>query len=168
MKQANEGYDMSVKRYVAADMRQALKQIREELGPDAVILSNRRIEGGVEIITSTEYFTETAVAAPATSPLPSRQLADNIIDRTGENRTGKNRFLEDSFPDDKVELNSVYTARGRFEQAAVNNTAAPSSSTGNQAAAGANTAVNQSAMSQPHAQAQFADAPTIARRSFRS
>lgn len=43
---------MSVKRYVAEDMRQALKQIRDELGPDAIILSNRRIEGGVEILTS--------------------------------------------------------------------------------------------------------------------
>ena len=41
---------MSVKRYVAEDMRQALKQIREELGPDAIILSNRRIDGGVEIL----------------------------------------------------------------------------------------------------------------------
>jgi flagellar biosynthesis protein FlhF len=43
---------MSVKRYVAEDMRQALKQIREELGPDAIILSNKRVDGGVEILTT--------------------------------------------------------------------------------------------------------------------
>lgn len=59
---------MSVKRYVAEDMRQALKQIREELGPDAIILSNRRIEGGVEILTSLDANVdfESAEQAPGT------------------------------------------------------------------------------------------------------
>lgn len=50
-----ESSKMQIRRYVADDMRQALKQIREELGPDAVILSNKRIPGGVEILTSPEY-----------------------------------------------------------------------------------------------------------------
>ena len=46
---------MKVKRYVAKDMRQALKQVRDELGPEAVILSNRRVKRGVEILASLEY-----------------------------------------------------------------------------------------------------------------
>lgn len=50
-----ESSRMQVKRYVAEDMRQALKLIREELGPDAVILSNKRIPGGVEILTTQDY-----------------------------------------------------------------------------------------------------------------
>ena len=49
---------MNVKRYVAADMRQALKKVREELGPDAVILSNRRVNAGIEILASLEYDPE--------------------------------------------------------------------------------------------------------------
>lgn len=46
---------MKIKRFVAATMRQALAQVREEQGPDAVILSNRRIDGGIELITAVDY-----------------------------------------------------------------------------------------------------------------
>ena len=47
---------MRIKRYVAATMREVLAQVREEQGPDAVILSNRRSEGGgVELITAIDY-----------------------------------------------------------------------------------------------------------------
>ncbi len=46
---------MKMKRYFAADARQALREVREEQGPDAVILSNRRVAGGVEIIAAIDY-----------------------------------------------------------------------------------------------------------------
>ncbi len=46
---------MKMKRYFAADSRQALRELREDQGPDAVILSNRRVNGGVEIITALDY-----------------------------------------------------------------------------------------------------------------
>jgi flagellar biosynthesis protein FlhF len=41
---------MSVKRYFAVTAREALRQIRKELGESAVILSNRKVEGGIEIM----------------------------------------------------------------------------------------------------------------------
>lgn len=40
---------MQVKRFFAADMRIAMKMIRDELGADAVITGNRRVAGGVEL-----------------------------------------------------------------------------------------------------------------------
>ena len=46
---------MKMKRYFAADSRQALRDLRDEQGPDAVILSNRRVNGGVEIIAAMDY-----------------------------------------------------------------------------------------------------------------
>src|SRR5690606_38317656 len=46
---------MKIKRFVAADMRTALRMVRAEHGPDAVILSNRRIEEGVEIVAASNY-----------------------------------------------------------------------------------------------------------------
>ena len=46
---------MKIKRFVAADMRTALRMVRTEHGPDAVILSNRRIEEGVEIVAASNY-----------------------------------------------------------------------------------------------------------------
>lgn len=46
---------MKIKRYFAPDMRQAIRKVREEQGPDAVILSNRRVNGGIEIIAALDY-----------------------------------------------------------------------------------------------------------------
>lgn len=45
---------MKMKRYLAADMRSALKAIREEQGPDAVILSNRATSQGVEVCAAVD------------------------------------------------------------------------------------------------------------------
>ena len=44
---------MQVKRFVAADMRRALELVRQELGPDAIILSSGRVPEGVELLTTT-------------------------------------------------------------------------------------------------------------------
>ncbi|MEQ6342105.1 MAG: flagellar biosynthesis protein FlhF [Gammaproteobacteria bacterium] len=46
---------MKMKRFFAPDIRQAIRKVRDELGPDAVILSNRRVEGGVEIVSAIDY-----------------------------------------------------------------------------------------------------------------
>ncbi|MEO7053037.1 MAG: flagellar biosynthesis protein FlhF [Rhodanobacter sp.] len=46
---------MKIKRFVAIDMRQAMREVREEQGPDAVILSTRRIPEGIEIIAALDY-----------------------------------------------------------------------------------------------------------------
>jgi len=46
---------MKIKRYVAADMRQALKLVRDEQGPDAVILSTRHLDEGLELIAAVDY-----------------------------------------------------------------------------------------------------------------
>ena len=46
---------MKIKRFHAADVRQAIKEVRDVLGPDAVILSNTRVDGGIEIVAATDY-----------------------------------------------------------------------------------------------------------------
>lgn len=46
---------MKIKRFVASDMRQAMQRVREEQGPDAVILSSRRTDEGIEIIAAIDY-----------------------------------------------------------------------------------------------------------------
>ncbi|WP_404361832.1 flagellar biosynthesis protein FlhF [Marinobacter sp.] len=46
---------MKVKRFFAPSMAEALKRVREQMGADAVILSNRRVDGGVEIVTALDY-----------------------------------------------------------------------------------------------------------------
>lgn len=61
---------MKMKRFFAATMREAIAQVRAEQGPDAVILSNKRVEGGVEIITAIDYdesLVQQALGSPARS-----------------------------------------------------------------------------------------------------
>ena len=45
---------MKIRRFVARDMRTALTQIKEELGADAVIMSNKKIPEGVELMAAVD------------------------------------------------------------------------------------------------------------------
>lgn len=49
---------MKIKRFFAPDMRQAIRLVRDEQGPDAVILSTRSTAGGVEIVAAVDYDAE--------------------------------------------------------------------------------------------------------------
>ncbi len=46
---------MKIKRFFAPDIRQAMKMVKEELGSDAVIMSNRSVDGGVEIVAARDF-----------------------------------------------------------------------------------------------------------------
>ncbi|MEO1328002.1 MAG: flagellar biosynthesis protein FlhF, partial [Pseudomonadota bacterium] len=46
---------MKIKRFLAPNMREALKAVRTEQGPEAVILSNRRVGDYVEVIAALDY-----------------------------------------------------------------------------------------------------------------
>lgn len=46
---------MQVKRFVADDMRTVMRIVKEEMGADAVILSNRVVDGKVEILAARDY-----------------------------------------------------------------------------------------------------------------
>ncbi|MEF9673706.1 flagellar biosynthesis protein FlhF [Pseudomonas sp. MWU13-2100] len=64
---------MQVKRFFAADMRQAMKLVRDELGSDAAIIGNRRIAGGVELTAALDY------KLSALSPrVPNMELEDEL------------------------------------------------------------------------------------------
>src|ERR1700732_4030471 len=62
--------EMKIKRYMAASMRAALAQVRAEQGPDAVILSSRRVEEGIEVIAAVDYD-EALFAAATLKPPPA-------------------------------------------------------------------------------------------------
>lgn len=46
---------MKIKRYLDKDMRHVLQRVRDDQGPDAVILSNRRVDEGIEVIAALDY-----------------------------------------------------------------------------------------------------------------
>lgn len=78
---------MKIKRFVAPDMRQAMREVREEQGADAVILSTRRFEDGVEIIAAVDYD-EALVreAARHGAPLPEAAKAPAAAAEATERR----------------------------------------------------------------------------------
>jgi flagellar biosynthesis protein FlhF len=51
---------MKIKHYRAPDMHTALRQVRDAQGPDAVILSSRRIQDGVEVVAAVDYDSDVA------------------------------------------------------------------------------------------------------------
>ena len=54
-------------------MRQALRQVRDAQGPDAVILSSRRIAGGVEVVAAVDYDGEDAATEQLTGSVPAQE-----------------------------------------------------------------------------------------------
>lgn len=56
---------MNIKRYAAADMRTAIRRIRDELGADAVIVSSQQTEDGVEVVAAMDYEMQTEEVFPA-------------------------------------------------------------------------------------------------------
>ncbi len=66
---------MKIKRFLAPDIRQALQQVKETLGADAVILSNRKTEQGVEIIATCDFDLETVTSAKP-EPRPPETAAE--------------------------------------------------------------------------------------------
>ncbi len=57
---------MKIKRFVAKDMRTALTEVKEFLGPDAIILSNKKVAGGVEIVAAVD---------PEAAPVKAKEAA---------------------------------------------------------------------------------------------
>ncbi|GAA6130611.1 flagellar biosynthesis protein FlhF [Halopseudomonas sabulinigri] len=80
---------MKVKRFFAADMRQAMKLVRDELGADASIIANRRVAGGVELTAALDY-----VAPRITPPTPGldqelKKTQERIVAARAELEVGK-------------------------------------------------------------------------------
>ncbi|EED27227.1 flagellar biosynthesis protein FlhF [Vibrio sp. 16] len=96
---------MKIKRFFAKDMRTALLQVKGELGDDAVIMSNKKVAGGVEIVAAVDsdgstnrpannsYGSSPRHAprqAPATIPTPSkRQLEDDRVTLQAHSDSGR-------------------------------------------------------------------------------
>ncbi|MCL7752006.1 flagellar biosynthesis protein FlhF [Guyparkeria hydrothermalis] len=62
---------MKIKRIIASDMREAMRQVRRVFGDEAVILSNKPVSGGVEVIAAMD-FDEKAIQLAAAQQSASR------------------------------------------------------------------------------------------------
>jgi flagellar biosynthesis protein FlhF len=71
---------VKIKRVFAKDMRTALAEVKELLGPDAVIMSNKKVTGGIEIVAAVDYQT----AQGAQSMPTARALKEDRVEFTGQ------------------------------------------------------------------------------------
>jgi flagellar biosynthesis protein FlhF len=72
---------MSMRRFVAPTARDCLRKVKEELGADAIVVSNKPVPGGVEILAMTsegfeQLSRQTPVRTPAQSNSPSSAPAN--------------------------------------------------------------------------------------------
>ena len=74
---------MNVKKFIANSSREAWRQVREALGPDAVILSNRNIPDGVEILAMANEDMTTLVAPGAAREAVARPQAASLQQQSG-------------------------------------------------------------------------------------
>lgn len=71
---------MVVKKFYGATTRDALRQVRDELGPDALILSNRQVAGGgfeIMAVAEADVAVLTSVPAASGTPKPSARATQN-------------------------------------------------------------------------------------------
>lgn len=72
---------MNVRKFIATNPREALRKVKETLGPDAIILSNRGVPGGVEIMAIAARDMAMIVPTPMSDtpvPRPERPAAPRI------------------------------------------------------------------------------------------
>ena len=69
---------MKIRRFFGKDMREALSQVKAELGSDAVIMSNRKVADGIELVAAYDKEPEAKLSvpkkqasAPGQKPVPS-------------------------------------------------------------------------------------------------
>jgi flagellar biosynthesis protein FlhF len=64
---------MSIKRFFAKTMSEALRKVRDALGPEGVILSNRPVDGGIEILALRQDEIAALIPAPAALQEPEAE-----------------------------------------------------------------------------------------------
>lgn len=109
---------MKIKKYFANDMRKALNMAREEQGPDVVILSNRKVDGGIELLAAEDYDEalfeqqQKYLAAAQTSLEESVAAKDTLTEEIVEGKQAASRRQEGTVVDISIqepEQNPIWT-----------------------------------------------------------
>ncbi|MEN9756576.1 MAG: flagellar biosynthesis protein FlhF [Pseudomonadota bacterium] len=109
---------MKIKRFFAENIRQAMQMVRDELGADAVIMSNRSVDGGVEIVAARDFDEQEVIRtmpASAISQSKSSSSAQEYIKPTISAKQVKKVALPD-FEAEKNHLHVVSSPRKQEEK----------------------------------------------------
>jgi len=73
---------MKIKRFFASSLREALNSVKEQLGADAVILSNNKVEGGVELVAAIDYDEGAIQSSVSAKKMDKKPLAQKSVAST--------------------------------------------------------------------------------------
>jgi len=99
---------MQVKRFVADDMRSVMRIVKEEMGVEAVILSNRVVDGKIEILAARDYDEALINNALDKSLVESKpNSAAAYYERAGAER----ELQQQQFVSEKIDLETTDTTK---------------------------------------------------------
>lgn len=77
---------MKIRRFFGKDMREALSQVKAELGSDAVIMSNRKVADGIELVAAYDKEPEAKIAIkkPAAQPQGMQASTPSLSEIIGD------------------------------------------------------------------------------------
>lgn len=81
---------MKIKRFLAKDMRGALAQVKECLGDDAVIMSNKTVAGGIEIVAAVDFDADAVSHSDAGGVKTKRTIATDNVAQASHKRQANN------------------------------------------------------------------------------
>lgn len=112
---------MNIKKFTAPSSREALRQVRMILGEDAVILSNRKVDGQIEILAMNDDSTRDIPAENARrisldeTPQFVPQFSGNDIDRRADQLSFRAPVIADSQSEMNAMMNEIRSMRGMLE-----------------------------------------------------
>jgi len=108
---------VKIRRFVARDMRTALAQIKDELGADAVIMSNKKIPEGIELMAAIDY--SQSVPEVNNTQSEERQITNDVVNLgLNNNQT----------PTNEPDLSNAKTIKAFGQNIQVSNSASENSS----------------------------------------
>ena len=110
---------MKIKRFFAEDMRRALQQVKETLGPDAVIMSNKKVNGGIEIVAAVDPDAQQPAeeATAQQEPTPANSLTE-LLQRQSASAEGTSPTAAAAEGTQQTAAPQAQTARPQADTAA--------------------------------------------------
>ncbi len=106
---------MKIKRFFAENIRQAMQMVRDELGADAVIMSNRSVDGGVEIVAARDFDEQEVIRTTVSSPKQQQSKSSSAQDYYKPTVSAK-QVKKVALPDFEAEKNHLHVVSSPRKQ----------------------------------------------------
>ncbi|EJB8444975.1 flagellar biosynthesis protein FlhF [Vibrio parahaemolyticus] len=107
---------MKIKRFFAKDMRSALLQVKEELGADAVIMSNKKVAGGVAIVAAVDNESNPSSSSASSQSNRGASQSNRYNEHRQMSSSAADRFQDRSLDEDKISLQNSKEKSGSMTQ----------------------------------------------------